>query len=169
MKTKNANFLHILPFIFLYILYENRPERKELVCNDDRLYKYIPNFSDTKFYKQTVKYLIMSIPLVVLLMKTNPEAIEHTLVITSYTVAIKAIMHFLTPCIPKEEFSNIVFISTILNLIYFNVVPREKMTEAYLVSILYSVYLIAGRCTTSANIITDYTLAHFIFMYTKMF
>ena len=169
MITKNANFLHILPFLFLYIVYENQPTRKELVCSDDRLYKYIPNYSDMKLYKNYTKYALMCIPIALLLLKTQSEVIEHTLVITSYAIALKSFIHFVSPCIPKEEFSNIVVLCSCLNLIYFNVVPKEKVSGTYLLTILYSLYLIAGRRTTSANIIIDFSLSHLVFMYTKMF
>ena len=169
MNTKSANFLHILPFAFLYILHEHIPDRKELICNDDRIYKYIPNYSKNKFWTDKIKYVLMSIPIIILLLKSQSEAIEHTLVITSYAIAIKSMMHFLTPCIPKEEFTNIIVLCSLLNLIYFQVIPKDKMTEAYVATMLYSVYLIAGRYTTSANIITDFSLVHLVFMYTKMF
>ena len=164
---KSASFLNILPFLFLYILL-NHQEQKDVKCDNDKLYNYIPNKS--KNANRNLKYIISAIPILLLLFKSNNnKSIEHAFVVTSYAIAIKTAIHFMTPCIPKQEFTNIVMICMILNLRYFNIIPENHMQTGYLASVLYSIFLISRRETTSANIIIDQSLAHFVFMYAKIF
>lgn len=164
---RSASILNILPFLFLYILLNHQPANT-VKCDNDKLYKYIPNKS--KHIKENIKYILSAIPILMLLLKSkDSKSIEHAFVVTSYAIGIKTLIHFMTPCIPKQEFTNIVTICMLLNLRYFNIIPQEHMQTGYLLSVLYSILLLSIRQTTSANLIMDYSLAHFIFMYIKMF
>lgn len=165
-SIKSASFLHILPFILLYLLKNHQPiEKKD--CVTDKLYEYIPDKS-TKF-NPNMKYFLLAFPILTLLFKSNNnQTLEHTFVLLSYAIGLKTAMHFLSPCLPKQEFTNIVSITILLNLIYFNIIPKEHIQGGYIISLMYSLYLISMRETTSANIIIDYSLAHLSFLYTKM-
>ena len=163
--VKSANIMNVLPFIFLYILIFHQKQEK-VKYEADKMYAYIPNKS--KNIHPNLKKFLLAIPLVLLLFKSsNNVSIEHTFVILSYAIAIKSLMHFMTPNLPKREFTNVVFITLILNMIYFDLIPREHIHGGYLSTIMYSLFLIAGRETTSSNIIMDYTIAHLVFMIPK--
>ena len=164
-SIKSASFLNILPFIFLYIL-KNHEKVEVVKCDTDKLYKYIPNKS--KLFNPYMKVIILTIPIILLLFKSNNNiALEHTLVILSYAIAIKTSMHYLTPCLAKQEFTNIIFIVLILNLRYFDIIPQEHITGAFIASGAYSALLISMRETTSANIISDYTISILSFLLPK--
>lgn len=162
---KSASFLHILPFIFLYIL-KNHEKAEDVKCESDKLYKYVPD--KTKSFHPNMKIILLSIPLILLLFKSNNNvALEHTLVILSYAIAIKTSMHFMTPCLPKQEFTNIIAIVLLLNLRYFNIISQEHIQGGFIASAAYSVFLVSIRETTSANIISDYTIALLSFLLPK--
>lgn len=170
---KSASFLHILPFIFLYIL-KNHQKQIDAKCDEDKLYNLIPDKTKVNSKKEKVssniKYILSVIPIVYLLIKSQDnKPLEHTFVVLSYAIALKTAIHFMTPCIPKQDFTNIANIVILLNMRYFNIIPSEHMTGGYLLTVLYSLFLISQRETTSANIIMDYTFAHFVFLYAKMF
>jgi len=160
---KSASFLNILPFIFLYIL-KNHEKVEDVKCDSDKLYKYIPN--KTKSFHPNMKLLLLSVPIMLLLFKSNNNvALEHTFVILSYAIAIKTSMHYLTPCLPKQEFTNIIAIVLLLNLRYFDIIPEYQ--HCVIASGLYSTFLILTRETTSANIISDYTIGFLSFLLPK--
>lgn len=162
---KSASVLNILPFIFLYIL-KNHQKEEKVKCDSDKLYEYIPDKS--KKIHPNLKKFLLAIPVLALLFKSNNNvALEHTFVILSYAIGIKTAMHFMTPCLAKQEFTNIVAITLLLNLVYFDILPKQHMHGGYLASVMYSLFLIAGRETTSANLIMDYTIAHFVFVLPK--
>ena len=163
---KSASFLNILPFIFLYIL-KNHEKIENVKCDSDKLYKYIPN--KTKSFHPNMKLMLLAIPVLLLLFKSNNNvAVEHTLVILSYAIAIKTAMHYMTPCLAKQEFTNLIAIVLLLNLRYFDIVPQEHTQIAFFgILPAYSIFLISMRETTSANIISDYTIALLSFLLPK--
>ena len=162
---KSASFLNILPFIFLYIL-KNHEKVEDVKCDSDKMYKYIPNKS--KSFHPNMKLILLSIPVLLLLFKSkNNIAVEHTLVIISYAIAIKTSMHYLSPCLAKQEFTNIVSIVILLNLRYFDIIPQEHMQGGFIASVAYSIFLISMRETTSSNIISDYTISLLSFLLPK--
>ena len=164
-SIKSANILNVLPFIFLYILIFHQ-KQEDIKYEADKMYSYIPNKS--KSIHPNLKKFLLAIPLVLMLFKSNSNvSIEHTFVILSYAIGIKSLMHFMTPNLPKREFTNVVFITLILNMVYFDIIPKEHIHGGYLSTILYALFLIAGRETTSSNIIMDYTIAHLVFMIPK--
>ena len=111
---KSASFLHILPFIFLYIL-KNHEKIEDVKCGSDKLYKYIPD--KTNSFHPNMKLMLLSVPILLLLFKSkNNVSLEHTLVILSYAIAIKTSMHYMTPCLAKQEFTNIIAIVILLTL-----------------------------------------------------
>lgn len=165
-EIKSASIINILPFVFLYIL-KTHQKQNDIKCENDRLYKYIPDKS--KKLNSKIKWILLSLPILLMLLKSsNNESLEHTFVLLSHAIMIKTAMHFMSPCLPKEEFTNITFIMLILNLIYFDIIPKEHMKGGYISSILYSLFLISKRETTSANIIVDFSLAHFVFLLPKV-
>ena len=167
--NKSASFLNILPFIFLYILKNHQNINNKINCDTDKLYDLIPN-KNKENVQYNLKYFITLIPILFLLLKgTNNVPIEHCFVTLSYAIALKTAIHFMSPCIPKQEFTNITNIIVLLNLRYFNIVPDDHMSKGYLLTGLYSLFLISQRETTSANIIMVYTFAHFVFLYAKLF
>ena len=162
---KSASFLNILPFILLYIL-KSHEKVEDVKCDSDKLYKYIPNKSKT--FHRNMKFMLLSVPIILLLFKSdNNIALEHTLVILSYAIAIKTSMHYMTPCLAKQEFTNIIAIVLLLNLRYFNIIPQEHIQGGFIVSAAYSLFLISMRETTSANVISDYTIALLSFILPK--
>ena len=162
---KSASFLHILPFIFLYIL-KNHEKLEEVKCDSDKLYKYIPD--KTKSFHPNMKLMLLSVPILLLIFKSNNNiALEHTFVILSYAIAIKTTMHYMTPCFAKQEFTNIISIVLLLNLRYFDIIPQEHIQSGFIASSAYSLFLISIRETTSANIISDYTIAILSFLLPK--
>ena len=164
---KSASFLNVLPFIFLYIL-KNHEKIEEVKCESDKLFKYIPN--KTNSIHPNMKFMLLSVPILLLLFKSkNNVAVEHTLVILSYAIAIKTAMHYMTPCLAKQEFTNIIAIVLLLNLRYFDIIQPEHTQIASIVSVLYSIFLILMRETTSANIISDYTISILAFLIPKYF
>ena len=163
-NIKSASFFNILPFIFLYIL-KNHGRAEDVKCDSDRLYKYIPN--KKKSLHPNLKYILLLIPICILLFKSqNNISLEHTLVILSYAIAIKTSMHFMTPCLAKQEFIHIISIVLFLNLRYFNIIPQGN-NEVVWVSIAYSLFFVLTRETTTANIISDYTIALLSFILPK--
>lgn len=162
---KSASFLNILPFIFLYIL-KNHEKVENVKCDSDKLYKYIPN--KTKSFHPNMKLMLLAVPVLLLLFKSkNNVAVEHTLVILSYAIAIKTAMHYMTPCLAKQEFTNIIAIVLLLNLRYFDIIPQEHIQGGFIASAAYSLFLISMRETTSANVISDYTIALLSFLLPK--
>ena len=164
-KTVSAGIMNVFPFIFLYILL-NHQEQGEQKCENDKLYGYIPNKSKQLNSKYRLYILIAAVIALLIKSKTN-ETIEHSFVLLSYAIGLKTAIHFMSPCIPKAEFTNITIICVLLNMIYFNIIPNEHMTGGYLASFIYSLYLISTRQTTTGNVIIDNTIAHFIFLYIK--
>lgn len=170
--TKSASILNVLPFILLYILYNHQepvvPQKgKQQVIVKDKLYDYIPD--KTNQISPNLKYFIMAFAIIGLLFKSNNNTtLEHTFVILSYVIGIKASMYFLTPSLPKRDFANIIFITIIFNLMYFDIIPREHRQGGVLGSIAYSILLLMRRETTSAIIISDYTIASLAFLFAKM-
>ena len=76
-------------------------------------------------------------------------------------------MHYMTPCLAKQEFTNIIAIVLLLNLRYFNIIPQEHVQGGFIASAAYSLFLISMRETTSANIISDYTIGLLSFLLPK--
>ena len=162
---KSASLLNILPFILLYILKTNE-KVEDVKCDSDKLYKYLPNKSKT--FHPNMKFMLLSVPIILLLFKSNNNiALEHTLVILSYAIAIKTSMHYMTPCLAKQEFTNIIAIVLLLNLRYFNIIAQEHIQGSFIASAAYSLFLISMRETTSANVISDYTIALLSFILPK--
>ena len=161
---KSATILNILPFVFLYIL-KNHQKQENTKCDTDRLYQYIPNKS--KAMHPNLKNFLLAIPVLALLSKSNSVSLEHTFVILSYAIFLKTAIHFMSPCLPKQDFNNITAITLMLNLVYFNIIPKEHLHGGYIATIMYSLLLIAGRETTSSNLLTDYIIAHFVFILPK--
>lgn len=162
-NIKSASFINILPFLFLYIL-KTHEKKEDINCDSDKLYKYIPNKSNT--FHPNLKYFLLSIPIILLLVKSNTStSLEHTLVILSYAIAIKTSMHYLTPCLAKQEFTNIIFIVLLLNLRYFNII--QEYQHCLIASGMFSAFLLSSREITSANMISDYTIAVLSFILPK--
>ena len=162
---KSASFLHILPFVFLYIL-KNHEKIEVVQCDSDKLYKYVPNKS--KVFHPNIKWMLLSVPTLLLLFKSNNNlALEHTLVILSYAIALKTSMHYMTPCLAKQEFTNTVAIVLMLNLRYFDIIPSEHTQAGFIGVMMYSLFLISTRETTSANVISDYSITLLSFLLPK--
>jgi len=164
---KTASFLNILPFILLYILKNHTGDTGKPGEVKDKLYDYIPNKS--KSFNPNLKYWILAVPALVLLFKsTDNTSLEHAFVLLSYTIGIKALMYYLTPSQQKRDFTNIIAITIVFNLIYFDIIPKEHRDKGLLLSGMYSVFLLSIRDTTSANIISDYSIASLAFLLGKL-
>jgi len=167
---KSINILHLLPFTFLYIFHNNLQfkdkKKRDEMCKTDVLYKYIPNKS--KDISEKIKWIAIVAPLLLMLIKSTKSAyLEHTFVVISFAIFLKVLIQFLTPCLPKFDISNIIYLCTFLNIFYFDILPKEHIQIGYLVSLMYSVLLLSMRDTTSANIIMDYVIAHSVFLYLR--
>ena len=167
---KSINVLHLLPFVLLYVFHNNLQfkdkKKRDEMCKTDVLYKHIPNKS--KEISEKIKWIAMGAPILLMILKsTNSSYLEHTFVVLSLAVFLKVLMQFLTPCLPKFDISNVIYLSSFLNIFYFNILPKEHIQIGYLVSFMYSVTLLAMRDTTSANIIMDYIIAHSVFLYCR--
>ena len=153
----------MLPFILTYLYISKNNNNDQTI---DRLYEYIPD--KTKNINDKLNYIIIGITLLLLIMKSeNNKSVEHTVKVISYTIMTKLMIYFMTPSIQKKTFSNSIMICLLLNMIYFNVISLCRKHIAYIITIVYSVFQISQRKTTSANIIMDYCISHLMFLLSK--
>ena len=127
---KQATFANVLPYILCYIAQVSENKNDSPNKTKDRLYNYVPDKSKT--WKENNKWIMLAIPLIVLLFKSQTHVpVEHAFVLVSYVIGIKSLMNFLTPN-DNAEYINASIMCILLTLIYHDIIPKDKKNFAYI-------------------------------------
>ena len=161
----NLKYIQFI-FIVLSIYIINLKNKNKKCATKDVMYKVIPKSENGKGYDLT-KLCLMFAPLILLIKKSNsPIPLEHLTSLFSYIIFIHLLKTTSTD-LPCENLSVSFVISTCILLLYWNVVNQNDIYSTYFYILLYSIFELSRRNTTTSNIINDLLITHFMFYLSK--
>jgi hypothetical protein len=162
IKLKYIQF--ILIFFCIYVL--NLKNKNVKCVTKDVMYNVIPESEHIKGYDLT-KICLMFAPLILLIKKSNSSVpLEHLTSLFSYITFIHLLKTTSTD-LPCENLSMSFVISSCIILLYWNIVNKNDIYSTYFYVLLYAIFELSRRNTTTANIINDLLITHFVFYLTK--